>query len=1378
MERNPFLFFLGEDAMARRRRGMALILVMTVILVLSIIATPFVLSMILQEKGAVAARCESQAWYAAEGGRNFAQWALMNGVECMERRYPSGPFRSYYYDTEEEIRLNLASSALPSSTRNPRGAIWGLSVQDEQGKVNLRTAPERVLRSLEDYLRNVAVNPRDFVTIYSGRDARWVFPQRIRSLGEKPLPDDPNTTYYGAAIDNATHYSPKMKLRVSKQGLDAMIVEVASNGLLEVPSRGHTVMTNPQVPGQYADGVLEVESRHPLNINTARPETLMAVLEGLSIRGVPASLVDRPAAARVAAALAGGRVERLERFLEILIGLDLAPEQKVAVALNAVDPGSVSLDGSGSVPFCFKNYDVYTFESHASQNNPAGAQVAGRGFREVVTVSPPVELVRYVESQYDFDSMYCFGQALSLIPGVHSFIGFPYGNRLMTFPNLTVAGGGIPSDTALKPQQTGGPTGNEASFMPRPASDFRGEFPREYRNLLQAVEHFDDTHEGKRMGGQPRTYPWGSVFGPTPLNANQPTAPAAQWPSVCQGGFEMWVRFDSISNPMTIFDIREQDWLNRLSLRVENGYLILTACDATMGVASNPIDNGAAEIRQPFTPLQDTWYHIGAYWKGNHYTGLALLVDGFAHPDQTFLHVNPETAPPPQGTGVITKLGAALSPTSKSIVLADNSWLLPNLPTALRIGDEIVIYDNFTKQISRGARGTNPTLGSNNYQPDTGKDHPLNATVSIFGYTSKLRMAVIRLDQGQNSTQPPIEIKFDRLTRGGGRILYNFGENPRAIVAGDKQDQQTQLRYIDDSQTEIGVTTNDPSGADITDYPDQGYIRIENEVIFYTGRSTGGVNGQGNAKFTGCTRGAKPGAPAARHDTGQRVELWCVPVDSYANYLDGTIIQAEDEWFGPVWKDKDRINYWIPFDPNTNTVLPLIRGGAVFGSRRMAHVTGEPVIPTFVARESDPGVGMENLGRDDIVTITDAENNREQARVRRASPPAWGGTLTIALAGGGGNAQLAAFWDNVQREYVPDDLHTRVLKFPSGELMAWSWLEKGNPSFTVGPIDGIVDEIKFFGSQRENVEFAAAVGETDRQAVLRGANGPQKGGLIKAGDEYIGYGSRVQNQLSILARNWLCSTKENRKKVHDLGDRVLDLSTYLPVTALSTDVTPTDFQVAIAQRLAGDDRQYRRGYVLIDEEVILFEKGGGNGRPLWMPVRWDGTTGLFRGMFGTQPQQHAADKSLVYGMPWRFWDTYKAQEFDNNMVYYQWSTEMDLARWDALTWTQDMPAQETNIAVHAIVRIDGKGELFNPAGQNERQIVLEFINAGAANPIRKIGYQNDPGLFDVRFLVEYKKDSFLPNEPWKAHSWKRAPRVKEIRVSYDRPSKTHFHEER
>src|SRR6185295_18311942 len=115
----------------RNERGLALILVMTVVLALAIIATPFVLSMILQERTGTTARYLSQADYGADGAKNYAMWRLMQSVDSIERRASGGGASSYYYDTETEFDIRLDDDIRNRvKISDPKGSIWGVAVQD------------------------------------------------------------------------------------------------------------------------------------------------------------------------------------------------------------------------------------------------------------------------------------------------------------------------------------------------------------------------------------------------------------------------------------------------------------------------------------------------------------------------------------------------------------------------------------------------------------------------------------------------------------------------------------------------------------------------------------------------------------------------------------------------------------------------------------------------------------------------------------------------------------------------------------------------------------------------------------------------------------------------------------------------------------------------------------------------------------------------------------------------------------------------------------------------------------------------------------------------------------------------------------------------
>ena len=95
-----------------------------------------------------------------------------------------------------------------------------------------------------------------------------------------------------------------------------------------------------------------------------------------------------------------------------------------------------------------------------------------------------------------------------------------------------------------------------------------------------------------------------------------------------------------------------------------------------------------------------------------------------------------------------------------------------------------------------------------------------------------------------------------------------------------------------------------------------------------------------------------------------------------------------------------------------------------------------------------------------------------------------------------------------------------------------------------------------------------------------------------------------------------------------------------------------------------------------------------------LPVSAPDREDTFSGTHGPQLRGSplCENDALVYGIPWRYWDTYKAREFDNTMSYYQWSTRMPDAKWHDLRITTEIDKEDPNIVIHALVRVDGKGE--------------------------------------------------------------------------------------
>ncbi|HEV3026151.1 MAG TPA: hypothetical protein VG457_01180, partial [Planctomycetota bacterium] len=521
----------------RRERGLALILVMTVVMALAIIATPFVLSMILQERTGTTARYISQADYGADGAKNYAVWRLMPSLDPLERRNPQGLTSSYTYDTPQEFDVHLDEDPLRSKLKiaDPRGSIWGVTVQDEQGKLNTKTCNVNALLTLSRMVDGRVVNLKDYLTLYSGRDATWVCPQRLRQIGYNK-----GTPSGGITVDHLEFLAPQSRVRVSKAGMKPVETKITGNSMLG--GGGQDGFTTKDPISGYVDGVIEVEQRHPVNLNTAKKETLIAMWEGVHLYQVAGSTVDHGAAMQLATRFFNREIQRLEQFLIQLASTSLSIPQKLAVALNAVCPNSTLLESSGTVPICFKSYDVYTLEAFASMNSPAGTETAGRGYREVVSVSAPITLRRYCESQYDFNQMYSQLQiAMQNLNSKLALTGYPFGNRMLTYPRPYTQ----LCDILLKPQQgaAGGP--NEAYVTMLPSEDNRGELlEQQYENQLAGNwdsphnrNHYPTEMDGKKESG-PETFDWKQFFALSFIPEDNPPT-QTQRPDTGSGGFEI-----------------------------------------------------------------------------------------------------------------------------------------------------------------------------------------------------------------------------------------------------------------------------------------------------------------------------------------------------------------------------------------------------------------------------------------------------------------------------------------------------------------------------------------------------------------------------------------------------------------------------------------------------------------------------------------------------------------------------------------------------------------------------------------------------------------------------------------------------------------------
>ncbi|HZN61162.1 MAG TPA: hypothetical protein VFC90_02035, partial [Planctomycetota bacterium] len=556
---------------------------------------------------------------------------------------------------------------------------------------------------------------------------------------------------------------------------------------------------------------------------------------------------------------------------------------------------------------------------------------------------------------------------------------------------------------------------------------------------------------------------------------------------------------------------------------------------------------------------------------------------------------------------------------------------------------------------------------------------------------------------------------------------------------------------------------------DTSEWPDSGFIRIENEAIYYRRivRET-----KKNGYFDLCERG-QMGTEDVSHMEGIPIELWSVAVTEPDQKISNpTIVQFGEEWFGPAQLVKvppggPAEYYWAGCTIDSKAIN--FDRGSTWSTALADHEAGERLVPVFAARDLDPCVLRNNLQPNDPVTAIESSNHREQHRIcnslsiddlharRNANPP----PRDLADRG----LQLAAFFAPTKRDFLVDGLHNRILKWPSGELIGERWLSLKNPSVLYGPARASLDEVKTAASPQPTCELRSAVEpdipELDVTDLNVAANHPS--GAVLVGGEIVGFAAtRGANALIHSARGWLNSQKD----VHDRGDAYFPL-TFLPVAALDQGALPHEARfLPISQVLAG--KGYERGYLLVNDEVVGFEDVGSKGTALDSLARFDGT-GLFRGMFGTVQRGHPA-RSMVFGIPFRYWDGYKPRQFDNRMPYFEAAHTTRNARWRQVRFVTETDRKDANLVPHLYLRIDGLGDFTIPAVGDHSAVGHVF--EGRPNPLQDyVSSRLENGQVEARFFLEYKEGSYWPKD-----SWKRTMKIHEIRIDYDRDTKILLHE--
>jgi type II secretory pathway pseudopilin PulG len=1380
----------------RKERGLALVIVVLILASLVALAIPFVISMFFKERITRNTFFVNQARYDAQSARNIAITALYQTHDTYETKQDSVlPYTNPDADTPSELKVNMDAFSDLTKVPDPQGDIWGVDIFDEQGKINIRSATEAIMRNIKSIMsKSPGAKLEDFITDYSYYPDDWIEPNQLRGYFNYLLFDGREVTllqtgslsgrytrdgarirlsngdkkFYACVMPSgicktcdSVRYIPLLPHALHTPPPDgagqALIDSVISSAVFMGVAVKSSLMLDRIIPDEFLSPqtIVEVARIHPININTAPDEVLKANLLGVGWHGYE-MVWDEDAKQwvqverdyRVTEEEAEKIIERIKGQIKIggftditqyyllldecVSATDITGYQRNVLYNNNLGKSEFSdlINGyfTSTVPFCVRSYDTYTSVSTGIVNYPTGNEATTVTKREIMDITPKGINKWAIESQYDFDREFLT----------------PYGNASMfsTYLNLTNL---TATDPDALPDHSREPDKGELKL--KASTDTRG-------NSIVLSDHFDNTHEGKDLQGIPVSYTANSIF--TMQNLD-----------IMPGGVEMWVKINTIASPIYFFDIGQRDYENRLALYYAGGDLILKACDATVA-------QEFSQIKANVTMKIDTWYHLGAYWKGTKYAQMALFLDGksvgnFSHNIGGQDLVGELSGELTDSINITTPDGAGL------IIPITFAGLFPS-NGVVEIGDEAIEYNGLAGGGLRVVQVwiPNPTPG----QPDllayhgrgargsTIKKHPAGAKVTMYGYANVLKNTIningypaldtskIKTGGATVATELPqcmsvVEICKPEILDGDGDVIQEEG-----IQSTDSQIPITacDISYsVYNTQTYSYTSYN--KTCTIDDFPEQGYIKIDNEVVFYSSKGTTDIkiiveedeNGNGMIEpseistptvsvgcFNGCQRG-KAATTAASHGDQSETKLYSLKVTANTNYPDKTLLQVGDEWLGPV--QKEGTDYFIGI---VNGDIPLNFQRGYLWTGAITQTAGTKILPVIAAKSPYSGGG-------DRITIVEPDQtlDKEECIINR---------LRYI-----NNQYLLTFTDNVNREYPVDNTITRLLKFPSDELLSYipvSCYAGSKGPFIDGEIpvsfDGMIDEIKFFrttkGDFKSAMDILTNIPASGDPITMNNVGGLGTPGLIKIGDEIIGYISidTSNRQLINCKRGFLDSPIQT----HDNSQRAMHMA-FIPIGVLDADITSQEYHITFTTQ----STFMPEGYILADNEVIGYSWLCG-GDPC-MPYDKN-TSGIYRGSFGTIPTSHSQN-TLVVGIPFRYYDRYQAGAFDVTMAYFQSATKMLDAKWKNLKWDDDN-SNRPNVRIKMLSRFNGLPS-WDTDPTNEENGIFEFTVPDDANELNLKSNQ-----IEILTFVEYLTGAFLNDD------WKHSPVLRGLWVEYEKPN--------
>jgi len=1150
---------------------------------------------------------------------------------------------------------------------------------------------------------------------------------------------------------------------------------------------------------------IQPEARHPVNLNTVRPEVLRALFTGLSLQK---DIVTPKEAAQIAGRLFENRpIKSMDGIWSRISGLVsaglISRDDLAAVVENGYANYGQGMQAA-SVPYCLRTFDVYTVLSSSVVSSSAGIPLSRYNLKEIISVVPPDPREWRFLSQKDF----------------HEEIRDGRSRKVTTGPVPMFSGKRDPDAS----HKTGIGDARLATLEdpPTPHTTFIAHF-----NDLAKRASLDASAPAKGKKSWQGTInpnlamdPEGVIINPgDTLFYSTDKNISISKNGLDPGSLAMWFLPGAWgSGAYCLFDTGEAEYTNRIALYYDGSTkeLIFLVADPTL-----PEVDPAGEdedltypwtfehLRLPLGKIKafdfNAWHHVAVGWIGGVYQrkglDLVMYLDGMkvtqdVSSDRAFsmwmddFERNPHTQP-------LTYLSQVIEKDEDEIPVEDTSafpakgviWLEGEE------GIEIIRYEERTDKsfssLLRRQRGTRKL------------DFEKGTPVRLYGYTVNMMSYLLPADAETSSDlgtarETTINVPPTRSNPQGG---------------------------IDASQTDIPV-------ANAADFQDSGFVAINKKEVVYYASKTADL-------LSGCVRG-ELGTQAVFHAHQAQVQFISLEVDSTDDYRffndpvpddvlkdfpdiqlgfpQGDkwhfgIVQVDSEWALFKYKEERNGKYYLVGRDNMWNI------GQTF---MQAHDSNTPVLPVFMVDQAGPG-------GPDIVTVTDDQDYEALRRIKHS------GTIS--------QNRFAAFDEQTTKIFGPHT-RTRILKFPSGTLPRKlpEYMHIGNNSLTNNTdkpgqqaASAVLDEVHiqgfcasrifdFFVEDSENdmivvsdvrewpesgfltlegqvvdysvltvrpddegistiadinqnKYFSGGIGIMETTIELESVSDFDPSGFVLIDDEIVQYASIEGHELRGCSRgivNTIPAPHPSGTQVRLISGQVhLSPKGILEDAALEDTSSGRGYRGTVlpqavldGQLDVGADEIFARGisafplqgYLKVGYEIIGYEG-----------ISKDGFLNILnqRGRYGTRSDKHGAG-ALVRWMPTRYPDLYARNEAAGSAFFHA-SKVLSDTHWQRIKWDGKLPDGQplwSDLEIEVLVRFDGTPEWDTPP-TNTQGGIFRFTQGDAENTLDVTGDE-----IEVRVFFRYEDGAYENGS-----SWLYTPVIDSLSVEYGGKSTIYLSEE-